>query len=67
MADFAFTRLGAEALYAVCDPQNGASIAVTMKLGMRYHGLEDWYSRKLAVYELTAENWRSSKITQGDT
>jgi RimJ/RimL family protein N-acetyltransferase len=58
MADFAFARLHAEVLYAVCDPKNGASSSVMVKLGMRYRGVEDWYARKLATYEVTAVDWR---------
>jgi RimJ/RimL family protein N-acetyltransferase len=58
MADFAFVRLRADSLYAVCDPGNGASIAVMMKLGMRYRGLEDWYARRVATYEVAAAAWR---------
>jgi RimJ/RimL family protein N-acetyltransferase len=61
MAEFAFVRLHAEVLYAVCDPDNGASIAVMTKLGMRYRGLEDWYARKVATYEVTAEAWRHAR------
>lgn len=59
MADFAFVRLHAEVLYAVCDPDNGASSAVMLKLGMRYRGLEDWYARKLATYAVSADAWRN--------
>jgi RimJ/RimL family protein N-acetyltransferase len=61
MAEFAFARLHAEVLYAVCDPDNGASASVMRKLGMRYRGLEDWYARKVATYEVTAEAWRSAR------
>jgi RimJ/RimL family protein N-acetyltransferase len=61
MADFAFAQLQAEVLYAVCAPENGASSAVMLKLGMRYRGLEDWYERKLATYEITAEAWRNAR------
>ena len=61
MADFAFSRLHAEVLYAVCDPENGASSAVMLKLGMRYRGLEEWYVRQLATYEITADAWRNAR------
>jgi RimJ/RimL family protein N-acetyltransferase len=57
MADFAFVRLHADSLYAVCDPDNGASMSVMMKLGMRYRGLEDWYARQVTTYEVAAEAW----------
>lgn len=61
MADFAFARLRAESLYAVCHPDNGASIKVMEKLGMRYRGLEDWYSQKVATYAITAEEWHRAR------
>lgn len=61
MAEFAFVRLRPDVLYAVCDPENGASAAVMVKLGMRYRGLEDWYARKVATYEITADAWRSTR------
>lgn len=61
MAEFAFVRLRAEVLCAVCDPENLASISVMLKLGMRYRGIEDWYARKVAAYEVTAEAWRNAK------
>jgi RimJ/RimL family protein N-acetyltransferase len=57
MADFAFFRLHAAVLYAVCDPANAASVSVMRKLGMHYRGLEDWYARKVATYEVSAESW----------
>lgn len=61
MAAFAFTQLGAAVLYAVCQPENGASIAVMLKLGMRSRGIEDWYAQPVATYELTAEDWRAAR------
>jgi len=61
MADFAFVRLRADVLLAVCDPENGASISVMVKLGMRYRGLEDWYTKKVATYEITADAWRNAR------
>jgi hypothetical protein len=62
MADFAFARLRAESLYAVCHPDNGAPIKVMEKLGMRYRGLEDWYSQKVATYAITAEEWHRARV-----
>ena len=61
MAGFAFFRLRADVILAVCNPDNAASVAVMVKLGMRYRGLEDWYNRKLTTYELTAEAWRNAR------
>jgi RimJ/RimL family protein N-acetyltransferase len=59
MAAFAFDRLAAPTLYAVCDPANEASMAVMKRLGMRYRGMEEWYQRPLATCELTAAEWRT--------
>ncbi|HEX4051966.1 MAG TPA: GNAT family N-acetyltransferase [Steroidobacteraceae bacterium] len=61
MAAFAFAQLGASLLCAVCQPENAASIAVMLKLGMRYRGIEDWYAQKVATYEITAEDWRAAR------
>jgi len=61
MADFAFARLDAPVLYAVCNPENRASSAVMIKLGMRYRGLEEWYARKLATYSITAEDYSTQR------
>jgi RimJ/RimL family protein N-acetyltransferase len=57
MAQFAFTRLRAPTLLAVCHPANAASIAVMVKLGMRYRGVEDWYAQKVATYDISAATW----------
>ena len=58
MAEFAFARLAAPVLLAVCHPENVASMAVMKKLGMRYRGLERWYAQRVATYEITADEWR---------
>ena len=58
MAAFAFDVLEAPTLYAVCDPDNSASLAVMAKLGMRKRGIEQWYERPLATCEITAAEWR---------
>jgi RimJ/RimL family protein N-acetyltransferase len=57
MANFAFDRLHAQTLYAVCHPENSASMAVMVRLGMRYRGVEDWYAQRLASYEIAADSW----------
>jgi len=61
MACFAFERLSAPVLYAVCHPQNRASQAVMNRPGMRYRGLEDWYAQKVATYEINADSWRMTR------
>ena len=64
MANFGFTRLRTETLYAVCHPANSASIGVMAKLGMHYRGLEDWYSQKLATYGIAADEWLRAQATR---
>ena len=56
MATFAFERLQAPLLCAVCDPANTASAKVMTRLGLRYRGLERWYDADMAVYQLTRED-----------
>ena len=65
MAEFAFTELGAPTLYAVCHPENVASIAVMRKLGMHCRGIEKWYARRVLTYEITAATWRASSSMAG--
>lgn len=57
MADFAFAQLRTKVLYAVCHPENRRSMAVMVKLGMRFRGLEDWYAQKVVTYEITVDQW----------
>lgn len=58
MADFAFQSLEAPQLLAVCHPDNVASAAVMKKLGMRYRGIERWYEKDLATWEIGDSAWR---------
>lgn len=58
MADFAFVKLEAPLLLAVCEPANVASSTLMKRLGMRFRGIESWYERELATYEITADAWR---------
>ncbi len=64
MAEFAFTQLGAESLYAVCHPENEASKAVMTRLGMQYRGFETWYAQTVAAYSMTAEAWQAPSRTK---
>ncbi len=61
MAEFAFTPLRAKVLYAVCHPENRASIAVMARLGMYFRGVEAWYGQKVATYEMTAADWHRAR------
>lgn len=51
---FAFDTVHADELYAVCHPDNVASIHVMQRLGMQYTGLQTWYGKTLATYQITA-------------
>jgi RimJ/RimL family protein N-acetyltransferase len=65
MTEFAFMQPGADFICAVCHPDNRASIAVMVKLGMRFRGVEDWYAQKVTTYEITAADWRATHGTTG--
>ena len=60
LATFAFDRLQAPLLCAVCDPDNTDSARVMQRLGMSFRGIEPWYDSDLAVYQLTREDWLAS-------
>jgi len=57
MADFAFQNLKATLLLAVCHPENAASAALMKRLDMRYRGIESWYERDMATYQITSDEW----------
>jgi len=59
MAAFAFDTVEVDTLYAVCDPDNKASLAVMLRLGMRERGVEQWYERPVTTCEITAAEWRA--------
>lgn len=61
MAAFAFESLDAPTLVAVCLPENAASSRVMETLGMHYRGLETWYERPHAVFEMTRARWQARK------
>ncbi len=63
MAAFAFNTLNVPTLTAVCVPENGASQRVMERLGLRYRGLEDWYGRPHAAWEMTRADWNARKKT----
>lgn len=57
MAAFAFDDLNAPLLAAVCHPDNADSARVMRRLGMRYRGEETWHQQKVAVYEITPDEF----------
>jgi len=58
MATFAFDRLAAPVLCAVCHVDNHASATVMKRLGMQYQGPGRWYDMDCAYYDITAGQWR---------
>ncbi|QNA89371.1 GNAT family N-acetyltransferase [Massilia sp. Dwa41.01b] len=54
MMAWAFDTLGAPLLVAICHPENADSARVMGRLGMRYRGLENWYGKPHAVYEISS-------------
>jgi len=59
MAAFAFERLEAPLLVAVCRPENTNSARVMEGLGMRYRGLETWYDGPHAAWDITRAQWEA--------
>jgi RimJ/RimL family protein N-acetyltransferase len=59
MTGWAFETLDAPAIVAVCLPDNANSASVMKKLGMRYRGLETWYERPHAAWELKRADWHA--------
>lgn len=64
MAAFAFEFLDAPTLVAVCLPENADSRRVMERLGLRYRGLEDWYGRPHAAWEMTRAAWDARTRSQ---
>jgi RimJ/RimL family protein N-acetyltransferase len=58
MVAFAFERLEAPELTAICHPDNAASAKVMVRLGMRYRGVERWYERDCATYAMSRADWK---------
>jgi len=59
MAAFAFDELDAPQLVAVADPENAGSLHVMKKLGLSYRGIERLHDSDVAVYGMTADEWRA--------
>ena len=53
MARFAFERLRAAHLLAVCHQENLASSAVMRRIGMRFKGVERWYETDVAAFQMS--------------
>ena len=66
IADFAFDTVGANELYAVCNPENAASSQVMKRLGMQDCGLQTWYGLSLATYCFQAQVWRLARTRPGE-
>jgi RimJ/RimL family protein N-acetyltransferase len=63
MVGWAFEALQPPLICAVCDPENTASSAVMLKLGMRPVGVGRWYDADCARYDLTADDWAASPLS----
>ena len=50
--DFAFNQLGQERVISLIQPENGGSVAVALRLGMRFDGYTEVLSRPVLVYSL---------------
>lgn len=61
MARFAFDTLHAPILTAVCLPENEDSARVMARLGLRRRGLEQWYERPHATWEITRAEWQARR------
>ncbi|NHQ87396.1 GNAT family N-acetyltransferase [Iodobacter sp. HSC-16F04] len=61
MAAFAFDKLEADSLYAVCHQDNHGSAHVMKKLGMQYRGTEHWYEMDTAVWSMDKAAWRAKE------
>lgn len=60
IADFAFGPVGAQELYAVCNPANLPSEKVMQRLGMQACGLQAWYGAPMTTYRLAKAQWLGS-------
>ena len=60
IAGFAFDTVRADALFAVCDPDNLASARVMQRLGMQDGGLQTWYGKQLATWSISAGQWQAA-------
>lgn len=49
-AEFAFSRIGADHVIAVANPENTASHRVMQRIGMRYRGIEMHYDQTCVTY-----------------
>jgi RimJ/RimL family protein N-acetyltransferase len=50
--DFAFNTLGRERVISLIQPENSASVAVALRLGMSFDGYAEVLSRPVLVYGL---------------
>jgi ribosomal-protein-alanine N-acetyltransferase len=58
---FGFGEAGLERIVGIAKPENGASVAVLRKLGLRGLGEAVYWGRPWEKYELAAADWRAEK------
>ena len=51
--DFAFNRLGQDRVISLIQPENSASIAVALRLGMRFDGFSQLIGQPVLIYGLS--------------
>ena len=67
MAGFAFGKVNAPLLCAVCHPGNVKSARVMQRLGMHFKGVETWYDHDTHVYEMTRAQWAARQLQMRPT
>ena len=58
---YAFEEAGLERVVGIVKPENGASLTVLRKLGLRAVGEADHWGRRWEKYELVAADWRAEQ------
>jgi RimJ/RimL family protein N-acetyltransferase len=56
---FAFEDAGLERVVGIARPENGASVAVLRKLGLRALGEAEYWGKSWEKFEVTADDWRA--------
>ncbi len=60
---FAFGEAGLERVVGIAKPENGASVTVLRKLGLRALGQAEYWGKPWEKFELTAADWRAESAS----
>ena len=60
---FAFGELGLERVVGIAKPENGASVAVLRKLGLRALGRAEYWGKPWEKFELAVDDWRAESTS----